>query len=343
MATEPSVADPSPPPAKPGLFTLASLRPKREATPSAEAEPAESKALMAAPEPEVASAPPSTEPGMVPPEPPPPSLDATPLLEPTPPPAEPIPPLVKPAEPSTVAATPSPSPIIGFGSAASSTPPILATDCPACGRPVFAADNFCANCGHRVGSQAVAAASIAARAVAAPAPAGAPVTMPFRPVATVIAAIGLLVFGVLFGATVLAPDRTPVRPTSVPVGAASPSAVEHQVSVNVSVDETGGTGVDPWPNVAIGEPCPPTDPTLGDIGEGTAVVVADQAGTVLGRASLPAGRKSGIGICTYRTKLTVPETPVYAITVADRPATVIAIADLSTAGWTTDLRYAVLP
>jgi hypothetical protein len=39
----------------------------------------------------------------------------------------------------------------------------------------------------------------------------------------------------------------------------------------------------------------------------------------------------------------VPETPIYAFTVADRPATVIAIADLSSAGWTTDLHYAVLP
>ena len=167
--------------------------------------------------------------------------------------------------------------------------------------------------------------------------------LPFRPVATAIAGVGLLVFGVLFGATVLAPDRTVVRPTGAPVVVASPSAIEHQVSVNVSVDETGGTGVDPWTDVAIGEPCPATEATLGDIGQGTTVVVADQAGTVLGRAALPAGRKSGIGICTYRTKLTVPETSLYAIKVADRPATVIAIAALSTAGWTADLQYAVLP
>ena len=167
--------------------------------------------------------------------------------------------------------------------------------------------------------------------------------LPFRPVATAIAGVGLLVFGVLFGATVLAPDRTVVRPTGAPVVVASPSAIEHQVSVNVSVDETGGTGVDPWTDVAIGEPCPrdrcdARRHRAGDHGRGRG-----PGGHGARRAALPAGRKSGIGICTYRTKLTVPETPLYAIKVADRPATVIAIADLSTAGWTADLQYAVLP
>ncbi len=39
----------------------------------------------------------------------------------------------------------------------------------------------------------------------------------------------------------------------------------------------------------------------------------------------------------------MPETALYVFTVADRPATVIPIADLSSAGWTMDLRYAVLP
>jgi hypothetical protein len=39
----------------------------------------------------------------------------------------------------------------------------------------------------------------------------------------------------------------------------------------------------------------------------------------------------------------VPEIAVYPFMVADRPATVIPIADLSSAGWTMDLRYAVLP
>jgi hypothetical protein len=95
--------------------------------------------------------------------------------------------------------------------------------------------------------------------------------------------------------------------------------------------------------VAIGEPCPATVASLGDIGEGTSLVVKDQAGALLARVPLPEGRKSGPGICTYRAKVPVPETSVYAFTVADRPSTVVAIADLSSAGWTMELRYAVLP
>ena len=167
--------------------------------------------------------------------------------------------------------------------------------------------------------------------------------MPFRPVAVAVTGVALVAFGVLIGVTVLAPDR-PTAAASVPPKAIATSSAEiHRVSVNVSVDETGGASVDPWADVAIGKPCPATEASLGDIGEGTSVVVKDQAGTLLARLPLPEGKKSGPGICTYRAKVPVPETALYVFTVADRPATVIPIADLSSAGWTMDLRYAVLP
>ena len=216
--------------------------------------------------------------------------------------------------------------------------PIVPTECPSCGRQLFASDNFCANCGHW--SKGVVAIVGAARPSASPA---STTRMPFRPVAVAITGVALVAFGVLIGVTVLAPDR-PIAAASLPPKAvASASAEIHRVSVNVSVDETGGASVDPWADVAIGEPCPATEASLGDIGEGTSVIVKDQAGTLLARVPLPEGRKSGPGICTYRAKVPVPETAVYVFTVDDRPATVIAIADLSSAGWTMDLRYAVLP
>ena len=218
--------------------------------------------------------------------------------------------------------------------------PTVAVDCPSCGRQLFAADNFCANCGHRVSSKGVVAIPDAARANTSPA---STTRMPFRPVAVAITGIALVAFGVLIGVTVLAPDR-PTAAASLPPNAAASTVAEiHRVSVNVSVDETGGASVDPWATVAIGEPCPATEASLGDIGEGTSVVVKDEAGTLLARVPLPEGRKSGPGICTYRAKVPVPETAVYVFTVADRPATVLPIADLSSAGWTMDLRYAVLP
>ncbi len=216
--------------------------------------------------------------------------------------------------------------------------PIVPTECPSCGRQLSPADNFCANCGHW--SKGVVAIVGAARSSAAP---PATTRMPFRPVAVAVTGVALVAFGVLMGVTVLAPARPTAAASLPPSAIASSSAEIHRVSVNVSVDETGGASVDPWAKVAIGEPCPATEAALGDIGEGTSLVVKDQAGTLLARVPLPEGRKSGPGICTYRAKVPVPETAVYAFTVANRPATVILIADLSSAGWTMDLRYAVLP
>ncbi len=113
--------------------------------------------------------------------------------------------------------------------------------------------------------------------------------MPFRPVAVAVTGVALVAFGVLIGVTVLAPDR-PTAAASVPPKAIATSSAEiHRVSVNVSVDETGGASVDPWADVAIGKPCPATEASLGDIGEGTSVVVKDQAGTLLARRAV-AGR-----------------------------------------------------
>ena len=56
------------------------------------------------------------------------------------------------------------------------------------------------------------------------------------------------------------------------------------------------------------------------------------------RASRRAASR-GPAICTYGAKVSVPETTFYRITIGDRAAKVIPIAELSHAGWTTDLRF----
>jgi hypothetical protein len=159
-----------------------------------------------------------------------------------------------------------------------------------------------------------------------------------------VTAVALVVFGVALGATLFGPEPAAVNPASAGAAfPASPSTPVHTLGINVVIDQTLGRGNDPWPDVQIGAPCVPRGTAFPDIVEGTSVVVADQTGTILAKATLPEGRKSGAGTCTYRTEATVPDARFYRVGIADRMATVYSFDELSQAGWATDITFVVAP
>ena len=231
-------------------------------------------------------------------------------------------------------------------------PPV---DCVACGTPIFTSDRYCASCGHRVGaplaaSGAVGASAFAARPVwprdmATPiAPASRSSRLPFRPVAAILTGIALFAFGVFIGLEVLTPKPiTAGRGTDVTLPTPSPTPIVHTFTVNVAIDESRGSHEDTLGTIAMGAPCEPSAGTFPDVRPGTPVLVADQAGTILAKASLSEGRKSGVSTCAFRAHASVPEATFYRIGIGDRTASVISIDELSHGGWTTDVRFVVTP
>ena len=211
--------------------------------------------------------------------------------------------------------------------------------CAACGSPVASTANFCSTCGRLVGE----AAASAPADVPAPSPTSS-ARFPVRPVALFATAVGLFAFGIALGATLFAPAPQEVaRASGVPGVVASPSAPPHDLAVNVVLDETMGRGEDPWADVAVGAPCTPTGLSFSDIHAGTTVIVADQGGTILAKSTLPEGRKSGPGLCMYRTQVSVPDARFYRVGIADRLATVFAFDELAEAGWATDISFVAVP
>jgi hypothetical protein len=216
-------------------------------------------------------------------------------------------------------------------------------DCAACGAPVASTASFCSNCGHPVGEAVVAASAGIAKSSAAPA-ATSSARFPVRPVALIATALGLFAFGVALGATLFAPvpEEAP-RGSGVPGVVASPSAAPHDLAVNVVLDETMGRDEDPWADVPIGAPCQPTGISFSDIHTGATLIVADQGGTILAKSTLPEGRKSGAGLCMFRSRVTVPDARFYRVGIADRLATVFAFDELAEADWTTDITFVAAP
>ncbi|HEY6568662.1 MAG TPA: hypothetical protein VIZ22_00140 [Candidatus Limnocylindrales bacterium] len=245
-------------------------------------------------------------------------------------------------------ATPEPAP----PKPANMPPPV---DCVACGKPIFTSDRYCASCGHRVGaplaaSGAVGASAFAARPVwprdmATPiAPASRSSRLPFRPVAAILTGIALFAFGVFIGLEVLTPEPiTAGRGTDVTLPTPSPTPIVHTLTVNVAIDESRGSLEDTLGTIAMGAPCEPSAGTFPDLRPGTPVLVADQAGTIIAKASLSEGRKSGVSTCAFTAKAPVPEATFYRIVLGDRAANVLAIDALSSAAWTTELRFVARP
>jgi hypothetical protein len=181
----------------------------------------------------------------------------------------------------------------------------------------------------------------------APAPRPEPASsarFPVRPVAMLFTAVALVAFGLVLGAT-LFPQAPPSdgSASAVVPAMASPSATTRALTVKVVIDETLGQGADPWSEVQIGAPCVPRGSAFPDIDAGTSVVVADETGTILAKSTLPEGRKSGPGLCTYRTEVSVPDAKFYRVGVADRLATVFAFDELAEADWATDITFVASP
>jgi hypothetical protein len=123
----------------------------------------------------------------------------------------------------------------------------------------------------------------------------------------------------------------------------SPTPIVHTLTVNVAIDESRGGLEDTLGTIAMGAPCEPSAGTFPDLRPGTPVLVADQAGTIIAKASLSEGRKSGVSTCAFTAEAPVPEATFYRIVLGDRAANVLAIDALSNAAWTTELRFVASP
>ena len=236
-------------------------------------------------------------------------------------------------------------------------PPV---DCVSCGNPIFTTDKYCARCGHRVGAPVAGSPAAAATVVAAStvvsrpvgsrymatpmSPAARSARLPFKPVAAVLTGIALFAFGVFVGVEVLTPEATTGgRGADVTGASPSPSIIVHTLTMNVAIDESKGSDVDTFGTIAIGEPCQPSAGAFPDIREGTPVLVSDQSGKILAKATLAEGRKSGVSTCAFAAHASVPEATFYRIGIGDRAANVVSIDELSHAAWATDLRFVATP
>ena len=171
------------------------------------------------------------------------------------------------------------------------------------------------------------------------APASRSSSLPFRPVAAILTGIALFVFGVFIGLEVLTPDPIIAGRGTTP----SPTPIVHTLTVNVAIDESRGSLEDTLGTIAMGAPCEPSAGTFPDLRPGTPVLVADQAGTILAKAGLSEGHKSGVSTCAFTAQAPVPEATFYQIGLGDRAKNVLAIDALSHAAWTTELRFVATP
>ncbi len=210
--------------------------------------------------------------------------------------------------------------------------------CSACGQPVARTAYFCSICGHPVGEPVTLASSAAAGPAAASSS-----RFPFRAVALIVVAMGVVAFGVALMATRLAPNDGAARGSDGPAVVSTSTGAPHDLTVNVVLDQTLGRGEDPWANVATGSRCSPTGTAFSDIHAGTTVTVADLGGTVIAESTLADGRKAGPGQCLYRAQVSVPDARFYRVGIAFRPGTVFSFDELTKAGWKSDFLFVASP
>ncbi len=223
--------------------------------------------------------------------------------------------------------------------------------CEHCGTTLEPGARFCPTCGYRVNvwrslpdlgpdhGVSLVPASAAIQPGTEPSS-----RIPVRRVALAVGGIVVIAIAVVVGVLMLAP-RPGASVTGSPgqAAAGSPSPATHELAVEVQLDQTLGAGEDPWSEVKDGGPCAPVRDAFPDIRRGTAVVVADESGTVVARSTLPRGRKTGPGLCSFVTKVPAPDATRYGIGIADRTPIVFSFDDLSQAGWTTLIKYVESP
>ena len=243
--------------------------------------------------------------------------------------------------PEIVAASPATD-----GAPAAST----SSTCEHCGTTVPASRRFCPTCGRRVNAWRTlpdlgpdAGVSLVPAAAAILTGIEPPPRVPVRVIALAVGSVIVIALAVIVGVLMFGPRPRASQTTPGQAAVVSSSPAMHELAVEVQVDQTLGAGEDPWSDVEVGGPCEPVREAFPDIRSGTPVLVADQSGAVVARSTLPAGRKSASGLCSFMTRLPAPDASRYGIGIADRTAIVFSFDELSQAGWTTLIRYVEAP
>ena len=228
--------------------------------------------------------------------------------------------------PEFVAASPA-----TVGAPAAST----SSTCEHCGTTVPASRRFCPTCGRRVNAWRTlpdlgpdAGVSLVPAAAAILTGIEPPPRVPVRVIALAVGSVIVIALAVIVGVLMFGP-----RPEGLAdhpwTGRGGEFVRGHaRLAVEVQVDQTLGVGEDPWSDVEVGGPCEPVREVFPDIRSGTRVLVADQSGAVVAQSTLPAGRKSASGLCSFLTRLPAPDASRYGIGIADRTAIVFSFDEL---------------